>query len=186
MCINPFLNADQDILNPNIDGSESLLCYQCNSTSSEITPLCDVDFFKLTNPLEKLSMMFHCPPHIGSYCFTTYSCSKEECVTIRGCSNDVDRESNSLKSGCIVFETDDDVNKTCFCKNNLCNRLPEEKSRILVYYPECAKEDEEHEEEEKDEEYEEKDEEEEDEEEKEDEERDKERDEKRDEERDEE
>lgn len=134
MCIKPLLNADQDILNPNIDESESLLCYQCNSTSSEITPLCDVDFFKLTNPLEKLSMMFHCPPHIGSYCFTTYSCSKEECVTIRGCSNDVDRESNSLKSGCIVFETDDDVNKMCFCKNNLCNRSTKMSTTFFIEF----------------------------------------------------
>ncbi|CAG9864248.1 unnamed protein product [Phyllotreta striolata] len=108
-----------ELLNPRIDKSRYLVCYQCSSNSSEITPLCDAGVFKLTNRLEKLTMSFHCPPRWDKYCFTSFVCSNQgHCLTTRGCSGDEDVENNKIKSGCITFG---DYNETCFCNTNLCN-----------------------------------------------------------------
>ncbi|RZB39662.1 uncharacterized protein BDFB_011907 [Asbolus verrucosus] len=84
---------------PNIDAIKGLICYQCRSITSELTPLCDKALFRLTTPEEKNNMSLQCPHYQGAYCFTKVIKRGKHKETLRGCSGSTDRNGNLMKVG---------------------------------------------------------------------------------------
>lgn len=110
--INPYL-----VYSLNLVGSKSLVCYQCNSSSKEEIPLCQIGYFKLNKPWQKLNFTFQCPPHAESFCFLIEENRNGMKSTARGCYGNTDKSGRYIRSGCTVEE-----NKLmCFCKQILCN-----------------------------------------------------------------
>lgn len=106
--------------NISIKHAKGLLCYQCKSKSSEISPLCDHNYFKLTRAEERINMTFQCPPPRKSFCFMQIETFKGTTTTTRGCYPRTDKENNTLESRC-----QNSKNKIlCFCNENLCNASP--------------------------------------------------------------
>lgn len=119
-----FLFSDKvnshDYFDVNTSGSKSLICYQCNSTSKEDIPSCQIGYFKFNKPWQKIVCSFQCPAHIADFCFLIEENFNGEIKTARGCYNSKDKNGRNIKPGCSVEE-----NKTmCFCKQRLCNSSP--------------------------------------------------------------
>lgn len=103
--------------NPSLSNAKSLICYQCSSFSNEIIPLCQIGFFELIKPWEKLNFSFQCPPHNAKFCFVIEKHANGQKETSRGCYGDKDVKGSLMKEGCTAKENQ----TTCICSKILCN-----------------------------------------------------------------
>lgn len=109
--------------------SKSLICYQCNSTSNEAIPSCQIGYFRFNKPWQKLMYRFQCPYHMADYCFLIEENFGGEKRTSRGCYGRNDKNAREVKTGCSVEE-----NRTmCFCERMLCNSSKLLNSYFLSY-----------------------------------------------------
>lgn len=130
-------SEDDEMINLNLEKSKSLLCYQCKSSSKEPVPLCDISYFKLTRPKEKLNLTYQCPPHRKSFCFTNVIYKEKEVLTQRGCYGDKDKKNNTIKNGCMISQIENKV--LCFCNRNICNKVsPISTSWLFVNLVTCV------------------------------------------------
>uniref|UniRef100_A0A6P7GWK7 Uncharacterized protein LOC114347342 n=1 Tax=Diabrotica virgifera virgifera TaxID=50390 RepID=A0A6P7GWK7_DIAVI len=109
-----------DAVKPKIEKAKSLVCYQCNSSTEELEPKCDLEYFKLLQSFKKDEMRFQCPSYRSKFCFISVKKVQAFRITSRGCSSGVDVNNNALKSGCLRSKIRDEE-LLCFCKTNLCN-----------------------------------------------------------------
>lgn len=114
----------------NIQASKSLVCYQCNSSSTDALPSCQIGYFEYNKPWKKMNFAFQCPPHISNYCFIMENKIGDVIKTVRGCYGGKDHNDRDLKSGCMIEE-----NQTmCFCNNVLCNTALVKQYFICYYF----------------------------------------------------
>lgn len=112
-----YLMNPNSAFNLNVDYAHSLTCYQCNSSSQENIPLCQIGYFELNKPEQKLNFSLQCPPHIADYCFLFEENLDGMIKTSRGCYGLQDKNNRDVKTGCMVKEK----KLLCFCQQKLCN-----------------------------------------------------------------
>lgn len=113
----PVICFDSEKVN---NAQRKFRCYQCNSYSTDINPICDNAYFKLTRPHEKEQTIVHCPRHLQDFCVKKIIRNESYVQTTRGCSNLYDSDGNQLKVGCIVLK-DREETTICFCDKSECN-----------------------------------------------------------------
>lgn len=124
---------EANLFYPDVSHAKSLVCYQCNSSSTDLLPICDVQVFKYSKPEDKIQRLFVCPPHKRSFCFLeVFQFSfKEVRKTKRGCAHSKDERNIQLKPGCVRLSQDRTL---CFCNTHKCNKREQVKvSKILIF-----------------------------------------------------
>lgn len=103
-----------------VSSDKHLKCYQCKSNSiSDIPPLCDHTFWKVTTKAEKLSMQLSCPHKQSHYCVKKVIWKNNIVLTDRGCQRPADKLGTVRKEGCMHMGKQNTT--ICLCNSDLCN-----------------------------------------------------------------
>jgi hypothetical protein len=115
--------VSQGVKMASVTGSnKQLKCYQCQSnSSSDVLPLCDNSFWKLTTEGEKLSLESGCPSKQAHYCFKAVSWKNDSVLTHRGCQGLADKWGTVLGQGCMHMKEENVT--VCLCGTDLCNHV---------------------------------------------------------------
>lgn len=112
---------------------ERLKCFQCLSEATDPKPLCDTDYWKLSNATEKLNMQITCPIAHSSFCVKKIEKIDSGYRTQRGCAASTDDYQQHLRVGCITTKADVDT-LLCICRGHFCNRESKPTMAHFMYY----------------------------------------------------
>lgn len=109
---------------PDLEDLEGLVCYQCQSSSKDVPPKCDSQYFKYNKHDDMLDMTFQCPHDRSSFCIKKVEFYDDYTYTWRACTNSTDDTDTEVRPGCIWSAVQSITSVVCICSDNKCNKSP--------------------------------------------------------------
>lgn len=106
---------------PDISHMNNLVCYQCESESSDAHSTCESHYIKIVAVQERGKIIIQCPYYKNNFCVKVTVTNSSYSKISRGCSSFQDEAGQELRKGCMSFLQYGMQQVVCLCSSHLCN-----------------------------------------------------------------